>query len=407
MGDNRRSHSRHSADTSGISTGLVLGGTGLAAAAALAAFHPEAKNMIRKRLSSLHSVLKPKNPAEAGIVNGTRKVEHIFVFWHAVEKLHLFEKRCIYSMLKSNPTIPIKMIDVNSFVNKFPILVEKHRAHLSPQCVCDWLRLHALYQCGGVYMDASCVCLESVDSWPYKNHMDRLCGFSLDRYRWGRGGKKFPTFENSMLYAPPGDPFVKLWLLEYEQAFSEGFQEYRDRVVHEETQQGIAETDKIIQTDESHDVLNSFGTYMTAYVCFRKAYLKAWEEKIKLPFCMGPLPLQWAQDNEWDRNKYMPALFGSSIIGNPPVVKLWKGARADARVFMKHHNIDLMNNIHNSPVLSALSYEKDESELNANIRINAELKKGHSTSPSSDLCEGRLLSSITFIDNPPFEPEAG
>ena len=258
----------------------------------------------RNRLGDIRDI------AEKSSSGHTRQ---IFVYWHDFPTMPLFEKRCVGSMRECNPGIPIKLINEDRITRKlpkgatFPMVAHK----------CDWLRLCALYECGGVYMDVSCVCLKSVDTWP--RYSDRLCGFSQPWYRWGIYDK-FPTLENSMLCAPPGDPFVLLWIEEIEVAAVEGFETYCNKI-HEADKGQLAD---LTLLPKVNDRLIGFLPYLTPYLCFRVAYIKACRTPgVLLPHDMGQSPLFWANINDWHFESSVQTLLGSlRITQDPPVIKL-------------------------------------------------------------------------------------
>lgn len=72
---------------------------------------------------------------------------------------------------------------------------------------CDWLRMHLLYEVGGVYMDMSCVCLAPLESFLNMNST-QIQGFNMSFI------SNFYCMENWFICSPPKHEFIKKWMNE-------------------------------------------------------------------------------------------------------------------------------------------------------------------------------------------------
>jgi len=82
----------------------------------------------------------------------------------------------------------------------------------------DWVRLCALEEYGGVYLDASVACVGPVEEWVDLD-LGEVQGFSGF---WGEG-----TLETWALAAPPRHPLIRAWRDELRRAMALGFNEYK------------------------------------------------------------------------------------------------------------------------------------------------------------------------------------
>jgi hypothetical protein len=83
----------------------------------------------------------------------------------------------------------------------------------------DWYRLAALAAYGGVYLDASCVCIKSVSAW-----VD-MASRKVQGWRFVPDNE---TMESWAIAAPKGSAFVAAWRDELKEAFHRGVKEYCD-----------------------------------------------------------------------------------------------------------------------------------------------------------------------------------
>jgi hypothetical protein len=113
---------------------------------------------------------------------------------------------------------------------------------LSVQALSDWVRLCALEEHGGVWLDATVVCVRPLEAWVDLG-LDNLQGFSA----W------HPKVMGSWaMAAPPRHPLVSAWKAELRRAIGMGFDAYKRR---------------------APPSARSYGTwarlpYMTVYACY-------------------------------------------------------------------------------------------------------------------------------------------
>ena len=92
----------------------------------------------------------------------------------------------------------------------------------SIQAKSDWLRICLISNLGGVWLDASIVCLKSIETWLDVNDQ-RVVGFETPFYC------ETPILENWAFAARPHHPLLLAWKNEFAEALSIGFNEYKTR----------------------------------------------------------------------------------------------------------------------------------------------------------------------------------
>ena len=88
------------------------------------------------------------------------------------------------------------------------------------QSVSDWFRLQCLAAHGGVWLDATCLCLKPLEAWVDVNLPGVLQGFEAPI-------KKKGLLENWALACPPGCLFVQAWAKELDRCAHLGRANYR------------------------------------------------------------------------------------------------------------------------------------------------------------------------------------
>lgn len=148
--------------------------------------------------------------------------KNIFVYWHDEKMPHI-----IYRMYKNikNKHKDFKIYKFNDKILKekiknIPDEVIKHFDNKT--IVSDWLRLHLLYNYGGIWADISNIFLKSMNEIVDFN-LDKLQAYKLYRIENG--------IENWFLASPPKTKLVKLWLKECITAFTDKkkYQELNER----------------------------------------------------------------------------------------------------------------------------------------------------------------------------------
>ena len=116
---------------------------------------------------------------------------------------------------------------------------------LGPQHRSDWVRLCALEEHGGVWLDATVVCVRPLEAWVDLG-LDNLQGFSA----WHP-----EVLENWALASPPRHPLVSAWKAELRRAIGMGYAEYQASAPPAALRHG----------------LRFRLPYLTAFACYRVA----------------------------------------------------------------------------------------------------------------------------------------
>lgn len=93
---------------------------------------------------------------------------------------------------------------------------------LSVQHISDWVRISNMHRQGGVWLDSTCICFDTVEKWVDMG-ADSVQGFSMP------GADD--VLENWAFAAPPGHPLIKAWMDEFRVAIRIGFEQYKAKYV--------------------------------------------------------------------------------------------------------------------------------------------------------------------------------
>ena len=115
----------------------------------------------------------------------------IYTFWHSRKHPPLVTA-CIKRMYEIHDGWTIRVLG--------PEDLPQSIAGLPPNVMSDWIRLHTLARTGGVWLDASCVCVAPVSAWVAIDD-SAFCGF-----------RSYAGCVDSYAFAAPAnDPFVCAW----------------------------------------------------------------------------------------------------------------------------------------------------------------------------------------------------
>jgi hypothetical protein len=142
----------------------------------------------------------------------------IWTFWHDEKKIPNLVKYCIETWKESNPDYKIYLLTKNNYHNfiNIPKYITDHPnmndyyARFS-----DMIRIHLLYEYGGVWMDASIICKESLDDWFFKDiqsHGKNFFGYYIQQ---NITDNRFPVIENWFIASTPKNIFILLWKNEF------------------------------------------------------------------------------------------------------------------------------------------------------------------------------------------------
>ena len=146
----------------------------------------------------------------------------LFTFWHADPSApraraaadEELVRCCLARMRLANPTWEVCVLTTAcDDLPPPPVAVES----LTGAQLADWYRLAALAAFGGVYLDATCVCLQPVESW-VKVSACAVQGFTLV--------SDLTTMESWAIAAPAASAFLAAWRDEFAKALRTGTKAY-------------------------------------------------------------------------------------------------------------------------------------------------------------------------------------
>ena len=144
----------------------------------------------------------------------------IFAYWdrgfeHAPELVHL----CLASWTKYNPNYEFVLMDANSAAEMFPdLFADPSFRRSNVQVQADRLRLHAVTQLGGYWLDTTLFLTKPLDEIIPQTLPD---GFLA--VKTSAGSNRF--IQNYFLASIPDSPFPVEWLRRYEKYMRHGFTE--------------------------------------------------------------------------------------------------------------------------------------------------------------------------------------
>ena len=182
----------------------------------------------------------------------------IYTYWNS----DIYPKSieyCIKSIKETNPTWELHIMNNND--------IPEEVKHLSYVQQSDYIRLNKLSKTGGVWLDASIVCINKIENWIDMNS-NSIQGFRVPM-------NNSYTMESWAFAVPRNSKFCKLWFREFKKAVQSGFDAYCNSIP----------TDNI-STD---DGLRNFLPYLTIHAAWRVAYYKLPKSNIiLLESCDGP-----------------------------------------------------------------------------------------------------------------------
>lgn len=123
-----------------------------------------------------------------------------------------FVRWCLYTFRVINPDWEVRLLDVRDTAVPGKPPTPAHRA--------DWVRMFELYEHGGVWVDASCICLRPLEDW-VELRSDRFQAFKF------AGAASEDVAENWAFACPPRHPLLGAWKDEFRKALELGFENYR------------------------------------------------------------------------------------------------------------------------------------------------------------------------------------
>ena len=135
----------------------------------------------------------------------------IWTYWHD-ETLPEFISKCVENWKKYNPDYEIIILNntnYKSYIKDCDIL--SYPACRFVQRVSDFMRIHALNQNGGIWIDASTLLFESLD-WVLQKYEENKYEYIGYRIVSKETVPEYPVIENWFMAAPKGSRFIQLWL---------------------------------------------------------------------------------------------------------------------------------------------------------------------------------------------------
>jgi len=137
--------------------------------------------------------------------------EIIWTYWNDIE-LPEFISNCIETWRFHNPYHIINILNENNFTNfcKYDIKSHKHYDKSKPAFMSDMIRLDLLKNYGGIWMDASIICLK-----PLKFKKDTKCFMYYKNNTNGLIYQKFPILESWFIACSKNNKFISSWHSEF------------------------------------------------------------------------------------------------------------------------------------------------------------------------------------------------
>lgn len=165
----------------------------------------------------------PTLPSASSSVPSVRVPRRLFTFWHtdpsapkarasADEEL---VKCCFGLMKRQHPDWEFRVL--TPACTDLPPPPVADPTTLTGAQLADWYRLCALALYGGVYLDATCITLQPLETW-VDLHLDAVQGFTLV--------SDLDTMESWAIAAPSGSIFLAKWRDEFGSALRMGTKEY-------------------------------------------------------------------------------------------------------------------------------------------------------------------------------------
>lgn len=135
----------------------------------------------------------------------------VHTFWTGAP--NKFVERCFARMALMNPTWQLRIHTDGSEMDPLP-----GKQTLTPQQFSDWLRLCLLAKYGGVWLDASVVCVAALETWIDRDE-ERVIGFECPIAA--------EIMESWAFAARPRHPLILAWKREFARAIRMGFGVYK------------------------------------------------------------------------------------------------------------------------------------------------------------------------------------
>lgn len=142
----------------------------------------------------------------------------IWTFWDN-ENIPDVVQKCIYTWKKYNPHYEIVVLNKKNVNNYLDVDFSKIK-HISdsPARYSDMVRLHILSKYGGIWCDASIICMKPYDSWIpdlQSNSDAEFVGFYIDSFTLPEMKESSPVIESWFFACKENSIMVNDWLKEF------------------------------------------------------------------------------------------------------------------------------------------------------------------------------------------------
>lgn len=221
----------------------------------------------------------------------TKKIPRIvWMFWHDAEKtpelIQFNVQRTTRLMQDSSASYgdaskswQVRFLNLKGFLDLCPSL-PRNFMRLTPTHQSDYVRLYLLETFGGVWMDASLVLNESLESI-WSGCLDSAADLGACYGRDASLTTKLWEVETFFLCAPKDSKIIRAWRREFQAAIEDGFEVYRERVLRiGDFVFASAQNNARISSNEHGKDL-----YFSAYVAFQAAAQPLWNSILRDASC--------------------------------------------------------------------------------------------------------------------------
>jgi len=143
----------------------------------------------------------------------------IWTFWDNTDIPEVVQK-CINTWKKQNPNYEITVVNKSNLSKYLPGVDFSKIKHIenSPEKFSDMVRLHLLAKYGGIWSDASVICLKPYDSWipdMQEGASAEFVGFYIDSFTLPQFKESSPVIENWFFACTTESKMVNDWLKEF------------------------------------------------------------------------------------------------------------------------------------------------------------------------------------------------
>jgi len=176
---------------------------------------------------SLGAVASLNATSEPPVTGATLVPRHIYTFWDRTIEMPSFVAACIALMRDGNPGYDVTVLHERSDGFEAPPDTDAARNDfaLNNALMADWYRLAAIYQYGGIWLDATVLTVHAAENtWMDALQYDGVTGYYCDGTHAGDPGPE--CMESFVFSAPKHNPLIGAWLDETRNAITMGCSAY-------------------------------------------------------------------------------------------------------------------------------------------------------------------------------------